>query len=382
MTEPIGRGTLILVSTCLVVGVFLFFHREPWLPVHIISPGKGPAFSDDGDLLSLRAAVEKQLHWLESKPVGTTVQLGDEEIPVTLLHLSLSHLSTFLHSSPTPRQLAAFLHDNYDVFQAGGRKEKRGRELLVTAYYEPVFNGDLQKTDTARWPIYQLPKKMTPGTKHGWNRREIELFGRLKGQELAWLNDPFDAYLLHVQGSGKIRRPDGSIFTVRYAGNNAMEYMSLGKLFVDEKILPLEKVNIPAMRKWLTEHPEEQQRMFFHNPRYIFFKKGTPGNPEGSNGVKLTPGRSIAIDPDILPTGSMGLIKTRMPRVQNSRLNGWYETSRLVFPQDSGAAIKGAGRVDLFLGSGDVAEKTAQIMKEPGKLYFLFWRDKENFEEK
>ena len=377
------RGTLILISTLFALGVFLFFYREPWRPVHIISPGNEPAFSDDGDLLSLRTAVESQLHWLEAKAEGTTVKLGDEEIPVTLLHSSLAHLSAFLRSSPTPDQLAAFLRDNYDVFQAGGRKEKRGRELLVTAYYEPIFNGDLQKTETAIWPIYQLPKKMPQGLKdHGWSREEIELSGRLKGQELAWLNNPFDVYLLHVQGSGKIRRPDGSIFTVRYAGNNGLEYMSLGKLFVDEKILPLEKVTIPAMRKWLAEHPEEQQRMFFHNPRYIFFKKGTPGNPAGSNGVKLTPGRSIAIDPTILPTGSLGFIKTRMPRVQNGQIKGWQKTSKLVFPQDSGAAIKGAGRVDLFLGNGDVAEKTAQVMKEPGKLYFLFWRDKGALKEK
>nr|WP_240192065.1 MltA domain-containing protein [Desulforhopalus vacuolatus] len=311
------------------------------------------------------------------------MQLGDEEVPITLLHSSLAHLSIFLRSRPTSGQLAAFLRDNYDVFQAGGRKGKRGRELLVTAYYEPVFKGDLQKTDTAIWPIYQLPEKMPPGMKsHGLSRRDIELFGHLKGQELAWLNDPFDAYLLHVQGSGKICRPDGSLFTVRYAGNNGLEYMSLGKLFVDEKILPLEKVNIPAIRKWLAEHPEEQQRMFFHNPRYIFFKKGNPGNPEGSNGVELTPGRSIAIDPAILPTGSLGFIRTRMPKVENDRLNGWYETSRLVFPQDVGAAIKGAGRVDLFLGSGDVAEKTAQVMKEPGRLYFLFWRDKGKLKER
>jgi membrane-bound lytic murein transglycosylase A len=377
------RGTLILISTLFVLGVFLFFYREPWRPVHIIAPENEPAFFDDGDLLSLRTAVESQLHWLKAKPEGTTVKLGDEEIPIALLHASLAHLSAFLRSNPTPGQLAAFLRDNYDVFQAGGRKEKRGRELLVTAYYEPIFNGDLQKTDTAIWPIYQLPEKMPRDLKnHGWSRKEIELSGRLKGQELAWLNDPFDAYLLHVQGSGKIRRPDGSIFTVRYAGNNGLEYMSLGKLFVDEKILPLEKVTIPAIRTWLAEHPEEQQRMFFHNPRYIFFKKGTPGNPVGSNGVKLTPGRSIAIDPTILPTGSLGFIKTRMPKIQNGRIKGWHKTSKLVFPQDSGAAIKGAGRVDLFLGNGDVAEKTAQVMKEPGKLYFLFWRDKGDFKEK
>lgn len=369
---------MLLLLPMLLTAATLFsaFEEQRWRPLHQLPPAQTPLFVDDGDPVTLQRAAASQLRWLRHQQPQAEASFGTATIPFRQLQKSLEHLSAFVNTAPTREQLARFLAANYRVIQAGGRKQKSGRKMLVTAYYEPIFAGDSSRTEKARSPLYRLPEEMKGEEgEPQWERRTIELSGRLAGSELAWLNDPFDAYLLHIQGSGRIRKPDGSLLTVRYAGNNGHHYMSLGKLFVDEKIMTRREVSIPAMRRWFKAHPQELRRMLFHNPRYIFFTEGDSGPPEGSNGTPLTPGRSAAIDPTILPTGSVAVLRTRMPVFTNEKISGWKEVTRLVFPQDSGAAIQGAGRIDLFLGHGKNAEKTAEVMQEPGELYFLLWKE-------
>ena len=193
-----------------------------------------------------------------------------------------------------------------------------------------------------------------------------------KAVELVFLKDPFDAFILHIQGSGKIQFPDKSIRPIRFAGSNGHPYKSIGKLLVDEHAMTLEEVTVPAIRKYLQLHPDQQQRILHHNPRYIFFHWGDDVGPKGSFGQVLTPGRSIAIDSKVLPGGVLAYLQSRVPQIeQDGRVVGWNHIARFVFPQDSGEAIKGAGRVDIFWGSGQEAEFAANHMKEMGKLYFL-----------
>lgn len=335
-------------------------------------------FTDNASDASLIEAAENQLHWLKRQPPEQKIPFGQIPVSRSQMVRSLESFLQMMRKRPTPRQLDHFIKTKYHVYQAAGRKQREKGEMLVTAYYEPTFSGQRDRSSLARWPLYRLPPAARTGkTKaSGPTRAEIENSGLFAGGELVWLTDPFDAYLLHVQGSGKIRFSDGSLRSVRYAGNNGHPYKSLGKLFVDRAILPLEKVNNNTLRSWLENHPEQRQEMLQHNPRFIFFKWGPSGNPEGSSGLPLTPGRSIAIDPKVLPAGSIGFLKSRRPLFDSAgKVRGWATLHRFVFPQDEGAAIKGAGRVDLFLGADSYAEHAANIMREPGELYFFLLKE-------
>lgn len=378
---------LLLLLLAGATALLFFGPAEPHRPLHRLAQAK--TLVDDGDLGSLLAAAERQAAYLARQDPRATVFFdGDRYDNAWLLH-SVDTLLDELRRAPDQQRLADFLKKNYTVYQAGGRAGKGDREMLVTGYYEPLLAGSLVRQPPYLYPIHRLPDALVrlPAengeTRVGrydqdgkpapfWSRAEIEEQGLLEGEELLYLRDAFDAFLLHVQGSGRTRLPDGEVRAVHYAGSNGLTYNSIGKLFVDEGILPLAEVNIPAMRAYFATHPEEMARMLRHNPRYIFFAWGDDQGSRGSTGEVLTPGRSVAIDHDVLPGGGIAFLASRRPLfAEDGRVTGWTELRRLVFPQDSGSAIKGAGRVDLFWGSGDYAERAAGQMKEAGQLFFL-----------
>ncbi len=348
-----------------------------------------PFFFDDMDIDSLIVSARHQAAYLHRQNPEKVITFGlDRYSNQWLLH-SIQALLAKLEQRPDRKELNQFLHKNYLFYQAGGRTGQQDRRMLVTGYYEPVFAGSLIKKPPFLTPLYFPPKSLAVlsyvdgKSKIGrytqdnkfvsyWTRAEIENSNLLQGCELVYLKDPFDAFLLHVQGSGRIQLPDQSIRSVRFAGSNGLEYKSIGKLLVDENIMTLEEVSVPAIRSYLRRHPEQRQRILQHNPRFIFFNWGDALPPEGSSGEKLTPGRSIAMDTSALPDGTIGYLISRRPRVNgDGHISGWKSFSRFVFPQDSGAAIKGPGRVDIFWGTGEYAELAASHMKEEGKLYFL-----------
>ncbi|BHH82167.1 murein transglycosylase A [Desulforhopalus sp. 52FAK] len=384
--SPRTIATLCAVISVLITTFFLWFY-DPYKPLHKVS-APSPLF-DDMDSASLLAVIERQKHYLEKLPSGSTYPIGEYSVTNDWLLTSLLELRSFLKTGPSEKELENFLTNNYEFFQAGGRKNKWGRKMLVTGYYEPLFKGSLTPTPIYTYPLYSPPKSLVKQidsqqktvigrydeTNHFtsfWSREEIETALHLAGNELVYLKDPFDAYLLHVQGSGKIQFPDGSIRSIGFAGTNGLEYKSIGKILVDTNIMKLADVNIPAIRKYLEDHPSERIPLLHQNPRYIFFRWGDNKGPRGSLGEPLTAGRSIAIDPKSLPTGTIAYLHTMKPVLgDDQEIVSWEPMKRLVFPQDSGSAIKGTGRVDVFWGNGVYAETAANHMKHPGKLYFL-----------
>lgn len=189
-----------------------------------------------------------------------------------------------------------------------------------------------------------------------------------------YLADPVEAFILHVQGSGQVRLPDGNVRQVQFAGTNNRKYTSIGKVLVEEGVMSLEEVTLPRIVKYLHDHPEEQKRIFHKNARYVFFRVGEKQDhgPTGSMGQPLTAGRSIAIDRNCFPHGILCYLHTEKPIFDAAgNVSGWEDASRFVASQDSGAAIKGPGRIDLFLGNSSYADKAAGVMKQPGNLYFL-----------
>ena len=370
-------------------GLYVWLQWDPYKPLHCLPQHEIPFFSDDMDIASLMESANRQAIYLEKQNPQQEIAFAADKYDIHWLLVSVKELLVKLQQNPEKKELNQFLHENYLVYQAGGRTRQRGRHMLVTGYYEPVFSGSLTRDPPFLTPIYAPPQSLITLTAQDgqkkigrydrnntfvnyWTREEIEDKELLRGDELAYLQDPFDAFLLHVQGSGRIRLPDKSVRSVRFAGSNGLDYNSIGKLLVDEKIMTLEEVSIPAIRSYLQRHPEQRQRILHHNPRFIFFTWGDTLSPRGSCGEILTPGRSIAMDSSALPGGTIGYLVSRRPIVdQSGAITGWTSLNRFVFPQDSGAAIKGTGRVDIFWGNGDYAEIAANHMKEEGKLYFL-----------
>ncbi|MGV1100099.1 murein transglycosylase A [Thiovibrio sp. JS02] len=348
-----------------------------------------PDFSDDLDLEALGPAIEKSLNYLGRLPQEQRFPLCGETRSVRQLADSLKAFQRLIAARPGPRQLRQAIAEQFTVCKASGR-EADGR-MLLTGYFAPLFAGSLQKTEKFRYPLYRPPADLVSGqAKKGrpaqvgriengvlvpyWTRAEIEKGGLLAGQELVYLADPVDVFILHIQGSGQVWLGDGGMRRVQFAGKNGHDYRSIGRFLVEKGIMRLEEVTLPRIVRYLKEHPAEQEEILHHNDSFVFFRWGDDSacGPLGCLGEPLTPGRSVALDQDCFPPGALAFLVARKPRLGNAgKIVGWGPMRRFVLNQDSGSAIKGPARLDFFWGSGQYAEVAAGHMKHPGNLYFL-----------
>ena len=252
------------------------------------------------------------------------------------------------------------------------------REGLITGYYEPSFDARRQADGRYRFALYGAPADLAT-RKPYWTRREIDEKSAaqksVRGREIVYLADPLDALVLHIQGSGRLRitEPDGRERLVRlaYAGNNGHTYQSVGRWLIDQGELPAGQASWPAIREWARKHPRRVQELLWSNPRYVFFREEAlpdpTSGPRGAQGVPLTPGRSIAVDPRSVPYGTPTWIATTAPLSKKP-------LRRLVLAQDTGSAIVGAVRADYFWGwDGDAAEQAGR-MKQPLQVWALWPR--------
>lgn len=238
-----------------------------------------------------------------------------------------------------------------------------GTDMLITGYYEPLLNGSRTKDVAHPYPLYRLP----PEPKQ-FDRAEID-GGALAGKklELLWVSDPVDAFFLQVQGSGRVRLPDGSITRIGFAGTNERDYVSIGRAMVDAGIMAKEEVTLQTIRAYLDAHPNEIFDWLHKNPRYVFFRDLGPSDdsgPVGALNVPLTPERSVAVDPEFISLGLPVWLNTTRP-------DTGAPLQQLVLAQDKGGAIKGPGRIDLFWGAGEKAERLAGEMKQPGQYWII-----------
>jgi membrane-bound lytic murein transglycosylase A len=251
-------------------------------------------------------------------------------------------------------------------------------EGLVTGYFEPLVEASRVPHGAYRVPLYQPPLDLA-SRKPYWTRQEIDTLpfakARLRGRELAYVADPLDALILQIQGSGRLMLSDtdGSrrLVRVAYAGHNEQPYRSVGKWLIEQGELKLEQASWPAIKAWAQRNPGRVNEMLWSNPRFVFFREEPLSDPElgpkGAQGVPLTPGRSIAVDPQSIPHGSAVWLDTTEPLTR-------APLRRVVMAQDSGSAISGAVRADLFWGWGEQAEQQAGRMKQPLRLWVLWPR--------
>ncbi len=352
-----------------------------------------PTFTDDLAFDGLEHSILKSMAYLEKVPADRMYRFGPDRFDAAHLMQSLEQFLAFVRTNPSNRDLKKFIRSNYLVYQSVGRDQKG--EVLFTGYYEPHLNGRLQPDDEFRFPIYGLPNDLIKidlsafdekyngesivGRYTGQTvvpyheRREIDEENILadKAQPLAWVKDPVDVFFLHIQGSGKIFLDSGEVINVHYHGSNGRPYRSIGKLLIESQKIPQKEMSMQKIRSYLHEHPEEMALVLNHNPSYVFFKL-EPEGPLGNLNVLLTPGRSVALDRRIFPPAALAFILTKKPVVDSSgQIDSWVDCSRFVLNQDTGGAIRGPGRADLFWGSGPYAEIAAGHMAHTGKLYFL-----------
>lgn len=261
-----------------------------------------------------------------------------------------------------------------------------GRHGLITGYYVPVLEGSPVQTGRFRYPIYERPAdlltvdlgslypelrgKRLRGRLDGarvvpyYSRAEIERQS-LPAPVLAWVDDPVALFFLQIQGSGRIRLADGRLLHVGYADQNGHPYVAVGRCLVERGALRLEEVNLGSIRAWLKDHPEQADAMLRCNPSYVFFTV-RPGDSAavGALNVPLTAQRSAAVDPAFIPLGAPLWVDTTLP-------GETVPYRRLMLAQDTGGAIRGPVRADLFWGEGGEAERIAGMMKQRGRLYLL-----------
>ena len=241
-----------------------------------------------------------------------------------------------------------------------------GKDALFTGYFEPELNGARYPSSRFRYPLYAMPPEAR-SVPQWYSRRELLEDRKLEGRglEIVWVDDPVEKFFLQIQGSGRVNLPDGSKVRVGYGGKNGHEYRSIGKELVRLGIFQPHQVSATVIKNWVRRNPEAGKELLFHNPSYVFFREVSevPAHlgPLGAMNRSVTAMRTIAVDPKYVPLGAPVWIEK----------DGKGPMRRLMIAQDTGSAIKGAQRADIFFGTGDAAGRAAGQLKDPGRMVVL-----------
>ncbi|MHC4353244.1 MAG: MltA domain-containing protein [Planctomycetota bacterium] len=347
----------------------------------ITDPSEIPDFTMAcSDLTNLRKAVAHSLSYL-NKPSSETFYPSGQITHSQALE-SVQAFADMLDSGLSGSQLNDEILINFDVYTSIGCDD-RGT-VLYTGYYTPIFEGSLERTAQFNHPLYEQPDDLVKGLDGDIlgrrepggqissypGRAEIEDSGMLDGKELVYLGDPFETYIAHVQGSAKVRLPDGNITTVGYAANNGHEYRSVAQEMVRDGKIASDEISLATMIAYFKKYKNQVQAYVRRNPRFVFFRE-EGGPPVGCLNEPVTPVRSIATDKSIFPRASLSFISTTLPQAIGGRAVNQVYTG-FTLDQDAGGAIRAPGRCDVYMGEGDMAGKLAGQTYQEGRLYYLF----------
>lgn len=339
-----------------------------------------PGWDVDDHQAALAAFRRSSTEMLErGKAFERPVAFGgkrDDWMPVCDAGLKAADAKAFFESAFTPLAVA----------------DPARPEGLFTGYYEPEAPGSLEETAEYSVPVYRRPPELVgfddaaekqSGLKYGLlvggmpspfrTRKEIEQ-GALRGRglEIVWLRDRADAFFIHIQGSGRVRLPDGKYLRLAYAGKNGRPYTGIGGLLVERGALSRENMSMQSTRAWMARHPMEARELMWENQSFIFFREVPIDDPAlgapGAQYVSLTPRRSLAVDRGIWMFGTPIWLDTKTPSGPDASLEPFRH---LMVAQDTGTAIRGHVRGDVFWGTGDHAAMTAGHMKSPGRMTVL-----------
>ncbi len=334
-----------------------------------------------GDYQSLITAIDYSLSYLQTpEAVEAYTDYSIPGITRDRVQRSLERFRELVLTMPSPTALQQAVLAEFEWFQASG--QDGFGTVSFTGYFEPLYFASRVPTQDYRYPLYRRPADLESWTEPHPTRLELEGSdglqadqGQLQGLELVWLRDRLEAFLVQVQGSARLRLPDGSTMSVGYNGRTHYPYTSLGRELVNDGHFTLEELTLPRVLQYFRDRPNELDRYLPRNDRFIFFRETDGGFPQGTLEVPVTPERSIATDKSLMPPGALALIQTEIPYLNDAGTLESQQVSRYVLDQDTGGAIQGPGRVDVFMGSGHLAGDRAGLMNHPGSLYYLLLRD-------
>lgn len=358
--------------------------RPPEARLTPITFAELPGWNGD-DLDGVGIALGRSCARLLAQPADRT--LGDAVVIGTIADWREPCAGLASIGSRTAEQRAYF-EARFRPYRLSDGAEDAG---LFTGYYEAELRGSHRREGPYQTPIYTRPAELVT-VELGQFRNELrgqriagrvrdgrlEPFatraeidaGALAGRnlEILWVDDPVDSFFLHIQGSGRVRMADGGTVRLGYESQNGHPYVAIGRELVRRGEMPLDQVSMPSIRAWLAAHPDQAGQVMAANPSYVFFRRVDGEGPIGAQGVALTPGRSLAVDRRYVPLGVPVWLDTLDP------LDAGRPLRRLVVAQDTGGAITGIVRGDIFFGYGAVAAEQAGHMRRQGRYYLLLPR--------
>ena len=333
--------------------------------------------NNSGDLKSLVNAVDQSLKYLATpKAARDYRRYAGTEFNLERVRRSLVRFRQLLVTAKSPQELQTAVESEFIFYQSVG-KDNQGT-VGFTGYFVPTYSASRVPNAEYRYPLYRKPQSFNSWSKPHPTRVHLEgkdgLQGNksvLAGNEIVWLRDRMEAFLVQVQGSAKLQLTDGTQMSITYGGSTNYRYTSIGGELVKDGIFPEEELTLPRLLEYFAAHPQELDNYIPRNNRFIFFYETDHKPPNGSLSVPVTAERSIATDKSIMPPGALALIQAPIPQVSVTGELETREVTRYVLDQDTGSAIRGAGRVDVFLGSGELAGDQAGLLNSSGKLYYL-----------
>jgi membrane-bound lytic murein transglycosylase A len=365
--------------------------RTPERALEELAPDAFPTFADDLDYAGLDDALARSLEHLArvaAADPGRELLYGRERIPIARVRATLARFREIALARPPPGVLAETLRREFRVFRSTG--DGKGA-VLFTGYYLPELRGALVREGPFQIPLHRAPDDLVTVRAKDFPQVSEDVIGRVEGgrlvpyatraeiaggaldrqgAELCFVDSALDAFFLEIQGSGIVRFPDGGARVVTFAGKNGHRYAAVGAELVRRGALKKEELSMQAIRAWLLANPAAQPEVLATNPSYVFFRFADA--PTGSLGVPVTPDRTIAADARVFPKDGLAFLEAARPVDASSPAMRSF--SRFVLDQDAGGAIRTAGRIDVYFGSGPYAENAAGRMKESGRLYYLLLR--------
>ncbi len=360
--------------------------------VSLINSDNLPLFEDDMDKKSLISALKTNLDYWNGKADSSKITIGTDDYTAVQMRETTKKLLEIFSKNLNTAEINNLLKKNFKIYRSVA--DDNSNSVIITGYYEAQISVKAAPTEKYKYPIHLKPRdliKTSPDMnvnfdygridengniiKH-YSRKEIRS-GKLDGQnlEIVWSAHPAEIMLLQIQGSGILSFGESDFVKAGFNGANGWPFKSVQRILTECGEIPA--MNFSSFIAYLSAQPQARElRLVNLNPRYIFFKVNPPDSqPYGAMGKALIPGRSIAVDPKPLPFGLTAILKSKKPIAgENETITEFKNFTRMVTSQDTGSAIRGPGRVDLFWGAGKKAKIEASSMKAPGELYLLILR--------
>ena len=329
---------------------------------------------------NLVKAIDDSLYYLSTPKAAQTYRKYSPSFSLERVRRSLWRFKELLLTTNSPEELEQAVKAEFTFYQSVGN-DNRGK-VEFTGYFEPIYDASPVRTSEYRYPLYRKPRNFDRWSKPHPTRAQLEgkdgLSGNksiLSGHELVWLRDRLEAFLVQVQGSAQLNLTDGTTMTVGYGGTTNYPYTSIGGELVKDGIFTKEELSLPKLIAHFQANPQQLDKYIPRNNRFIFFRETNGAKPTGSLGVTVTGDRSIATDKSMMPPGALALIVAPIPDVEPTGEIATRVVSRYVLDHDTGSAIKGAGRVDIFLGTGKLAGERAGRINGSGNLFYLLLKE-------